>query len=287
MANREKDDVTGTETTGHEWDGIKELDTPLPRWWLWTFYATIVVAAVWWVLYPSWPTLSSYWPGLLETNARKELQADLAVREAERAQWVAKFQAMSVEDIAQDGELLNYAMAGGKAIFADNCAPCHGSQGSGAPGYPVLADDAWLWGGTLNAIETTIRYGIRSTHEDTRMSDMPVFGADYLERADIRDVAQYVLSLSGGGENHDAAERGEDIFEEECAACHGEDGEGLKAMGAPRLNDGIWLYGGTQEDVIAQISKPKHGVMPAWQGRLDDVSIKQVTVYVHGLGGGR
>lgn len=286
MANPDIDEVTGTSTTGHEWDGIKELDTPLPRWWLWTFYASIAFSLVWWVLYPSWPTLTTYWPGTLETTARKELQADLAVREAERAQWVEQFKALSVEEIADNGELLNYAMAGGKVIFADNCAPCHGSQGSGAPGYPVLADDAWLWGGTLDAIETTVRYGIRSTHEDTRLSDMPVFGDDYLERQDIRDVAEYVLDMSDRAEDEAAAERGEDIFEAECSACHGEDGEGMQAMGAPRLNDGIWLYSGEREDIIAQVTNPKHGVMPTWQGRLDDVSIKQVTLYVHSLGGG-
>lgn len=286
MANVEIDEVSGTPTTGHEWDGIKELDTPMPRWWLWTFYATILFAVVWWVLFPSWPTLSTHWKGAMPTTARLELEADLTVREAERAQWVEKFSAMSTQEIAQDNELLNYAMAGGKVVFADNCAPCHGSQGSGAPTYPVLADDDWLWGGSIEEIETTIRYGIRSTHEDARLSEMPVFGDDYLEKDQIRDVSEYVLSMSGRDEDKAATARGAEIFANECAACHGEQGEGSRDFGAPRLSDGIWLYGGERQDIINQVTAPQHGVMPTWQARLDDVSIKQVAIYVHSLGGG-
>ena len=286
MANVEIDEVSGTETTGHEWDGIKELNTPLPSWWLYTFYACILFSIVWWVLFPSWPSLSDHWKGIMPTTARLELEATLATREAERAQWVEKFQSMSTADIAADNELLNYAMAGGKVVFADNCAPCHGSQGSGSTNFPVLADDDWLWGGTLDEIETTIRYGIRSTHDDTRVSEMPVFGQDYLERDQIADVAEYVLSMSGRDEDKAAAGRGAEIFANECAACHGEQGEGGRDFGAPRLSDGIWLYGGERQDIINQVTKPKHGEMPTWQARLDDVSIKQVAIYVHSLGGG-
>ena len=286
MANIERDEVTGTNTTGHEWDGIKELDTPMPNWWLWTFYATILFAVIWWVLYPSWPTLNDYWKGTLGFSSRVDLTTELQVRDQARSTWTKKFAAMPVTDIAQDQELLNYAMAGGKVIFADNCAPCHGSQGSGAPGYPVLADDDWLWGGSLDEIETTIRYGIRSTHEDTRTSEMPVFSDDYLSAAQISDVADYVLSLSGSAGDAMAAKRGGEVFAAECAACHGETGEGGRDFGAPKLTDGLWLYGGSREALINQISKPKHGVMPTWEARLDDVSIKQVAIYVHSLGGG-
>lgn len=286
MAKREIDEVSGTPTTGHEWDGIKELDTPMPRWWVWTFYATILFAVVWWVLYPSWPTLTDNWKGTTGYTARKELVDDLAVRETERAQWVEKFSAMPVTEIAQDNELLNYAMAGGKVVFADNCAPCHGSQGSGAHDYPVLADDDWVWGGSLQQIDHTIRYGVRSTHEETRVSEMPAFGDDYLEKAQISDVAEYVLSLSKRDEDPAAATRGSEVFAAECAACHGPAGEGSHDLGAPRLTDGIWLYGGSRAELIKQISTPKHGVMPTWQARLDDVSIKQVAIYVHSLGGG-
>ena len=286
MANIEIDEVTGTPTTGHEWDGIKELDTPMPRWWLWTFYACIAFALLWWVLFPSWPTLSDHWKGLIETTDRTALVDDLAARTAERAPWVEKFAALPVTEIAQDNELLNYAMAGGKVIFADNCAPCHGSQGSGAPSYPVLADDDWLWGGKLEQIETTIRFGIRSTHDDARASEMPAFGDDYLEQAQIKDVTEYVLSFSNRDEDKAAAARGAQVFADECASCHGESGDGGRATGAPRLTDGIWLYGGERADIVNQVAKPRHGVMPTWQARLDDVSIKQVAIYVHSLGGG-
>lgn len=287
MANIERDEVSGTHTTGHEWDGIKELDTPLPRWWLWTFYATIAFSALWWVLFPSWPTLSDNWKGMIKTTARTELVDDLAARDAARAEWYAKFAAMPVTEIAQNNELLNFAMAGGKNIFADNCAPCHGSQGSGSTGFPVLADDDWLWGGSLDEIEATIRHGIRSAHDDTRVSEMPAFGAGgLLDKAQIADVAEYVLSLSGAGEDKVAASRGQETFANECASCHGEAGDGMRDFGAPRLNDGIWLYGGTRQDVINQVTQPKHGVMPTWDARLDDVSVKQVAIYVHSLGGG-
>lgn len=286
MANIEIDEVSGTKTTGHEWDGIKELDTPMPSWWLWTFYATIAFSLVWWVLYPSWPTLTDNWKGTSGFTARKELVDDLAAQKAERAQWVDKFTVMPVSEIVKDNELLNYAIAGGKAVFADNCAPCHGSQGSGATGYPVLADDDWLWGGSLAQIEHTVRFGIRSTPENTRASEMPEFGGGILSRSEIRDVAEHVLSLSGGSENSEAAARGAKVFAENCVTCHGDKGQGLREQGAPRLADGIWLYGSTRADIMAQVGKPKHGVMPTWQDRLDDVSIKQVTIYVHSLGGG-
>jgi len=286
MANIERDEVSGTDTTGHEWDGIKELNTPMPRWWLWTFYATILFAAVWWVLYPSWPTLNSYWKGTLNYSSRVDLTNDLQARDQARSPWTKQFAALPITEIVKDRKLQEFAMAGGKVIFADNCAPCHGSQGSGAPGYPVLADDDWLWGGSLEAIETTVRYGIRSTHEDTRTSEMPVFSDDYLSAAQISDVAEFVLSLSNQSKDAGAATRGAEVFANDCAACHGEKGDGGRDFGAPKLSDGLWLYGGTRDAIIKQVSKPAHGVMPTWAGRLDDVAIKQVAIYVHALGGG-
>jgi cytochrome c oxidase cbb3-type subunit 3 len=286
MANIEIDEVSGTPTTGHEWDGIKELDTPMPRWWVWTFYACILFSVVWWVLFPSWPTLSDHWKGMIKTTDRTELVDDLALRETERAGWIEKFSALSVTEIAQDNELLNYAMAGGIVVFADNCAPCHGSQGSGSTNFPVLADDDWLWGGSLDEIETTIRFGIRADHEESRVSEMPVFGDDYLEKDQIADAAEFVLSLGNRAEDKAAAERGAEVFVAECASCHGETGEGGRDFGAPSLNDGIWLYGGERADIVRQITAPRHGVMPTWAARLDDVSIKQVAIYVHSLGGG-
>lgn len=285
MAQRDVDTVTGTETTGHEWDGIKELNTPLPRWWLYVFYATILFSVVYTILFPAWPSLSGYTHGLLGYSSREQLVDDLADQREGRAVWLDRFEGHSVQEIAADQELLQYAMAGGDVVFADNCAPCHGSGGAGRPGYPVLADDDWLWGGTLDDIHYTVVNGIRSGKPDARFSLMPSFGADdILERDQVESVADYVLSLSGQGSGN---EQGQQIFAEQCVVCHGEDGTGNEELGAPNLTNNIWLYGGTRQDIIAQVTNPKHGVMPAWPDRLSDAEIKQVTIYVHSLGGGQ
>ncbi|MGB0682696.1 MAG: cytochrome-c oxidase, cbb3-type subunit III [Magnetovibrionaceae bacterium] len=285
MANVEKDALTGTDTTGHAWDGIQELNTPLPKWWLYTFYVTIVWALAYTVVYPSWPTLSSYWGGIAGFSSRAQLGEELAAVKEAKSAWLGKFEQGEITAIAQDPELLNYAMAGGKAIFNENCAPCHGAGGQGQGIFPVLADDAWIWGGTLEDIQTTVTYGIRNSNDDSRTSDMPAFGTDeILEPAQIAAVADYVLSLSSGSP---AAGEGAVVFEENCAACHMEDGTGSPDLGAPNLTDSIWLYGSDKEAITAQITSPQHGAMPAWVGRLDPVSIKQVSIYVHSLGGGQ
>ncbi len=284
MENKEKDAVTGTETTGHEWDGIKELNTPLPRWWLYTFYVTIAWALVYWALYPAWPTLADYTKGVLGFSSRAELAQDLKMQKQERSFWIAKFETKSVEEIAADPELLRYAMIGGKFVFNENCAPCHGAGGQGAPAYPVLADNDWLWGGTLADIEATIRYGVRADHDDTRQSEMPPFGDGTLSDADIGAVADYVVSLSSGAV---APGQGKAVFDENCAACHGEDGKGMTELGAPNLADAIWLYSKDRDAIMAQVKMPRHGVMPAWEGRLDGNAIKQAAIYVHSRGGGQ
>jgi len=287
-ASQERDQVTGTPTTGHEWDGIRELNTPLPSWWLYVLYATIVWAVGYWIVYPSWPTLSTYAAGLLGYSSRAELSEQMQETEAVRKVWTDQLQGQSVDQIAQNPDLLNYSMAGGRAVFAVNCQPCHGAGGQGAPGYPVLADDEWIWGGDLANIEQTIRYGVRSPHESTRVSEMPRFGADaMLTGEQIADVADYVVALSGGQSDAAAAERGKTLFAEQCAACHGEQGKGMLELGAPNLTDQIWLYGGSREQIVAQIASPRQGVMPNWDGKLDDNTVKMVTVYVHALGGGQ
>ncbi|MDV7341149.1 cytochrome-c oxidase, cbb3-type subunit III [Terasakiella sp. A23] len=285
MANVEKDPVTGTDTTGHEWDGIKELDTPLPKWWLTTFYVTIIWAIGYWVVYPSWPTLNDYAKGVFETTNRLEHAKEMEEVKKSRMAWTTKFEGKEIGEVAKDAELLNYAMAGGAAIFGENCQPCHGASGSGSKGFPVLADDDWLWGGTLEAIQESVTYGIRSGHENERASDMPNLVEDEtLTAAQAGQIADFVMSLSGQGT---ASEEGKVAFEENCAACHGEEGEGIQDLGAPRLNDGIWLFGAGKDAVLAQINKPQHGVMPSWAGRLSETEIKQVSIYVHSLGGGQ
>ena len=283
----EKDAISGEYTTGHEWDGIKELNTPLPKWWLYTFYACIIYSVVWWVLYPSWPGISGYFGGIIGSNQRLELDQRITAAEAVRTQYFDRITKASVEEIMADPELLNFALAGGEAVFADNCAPCHGLGGAGQDIYPTLADDDWLWGGTFDDITTTISYGIRSDHEETRFNEMPAFGADeMLSQEDVQAVANHVLSLSG--QDHDAAlaEQGAAIFEEQCTACHGEQGEGIPELGAPDLTDQIWLYGDSFDAIAGQINSPRHGVMPAWSERLEPETIKILTVYVHSLGGG-
>ena len=286
MATIEKDSVSGQNTTGHEWDGIKELNTPLPKWWVYVFWATVVWAIGYWFMYPSWPLVNGYLKGSLEYSSRGELAKELDLQKKGRAAWLSKIEASDVAAIEKDKDLLRYAMAGGKIAFNENCAACHGVGGVGAYGYPTLADDEWLWGGTLADIEQTIKYGVRNTNKDSRQSAMPNFGADGLLKDDqISAVADYVLSVASKAPAKGSA--GETVFAENCAVCHGEDGSGQSALGAPALNNQIWLYKGTKEAIVAQVTKPKHGSMPAWSERLDANTIKMLAVYVHNLGGGK
>lgn len=283
----EKDEFSGIDTTGHEWDGIKELDNPLPRWWLYIMAASIVFALVYWVLYPAWPWVSDFSKGLLGYNSRAQLTEEVEAARARQGDYLKRIEAASAEEIKADRELFEFAMAGGRSAFAVNCSQCHGTGAQGAAGYPNLNDDDWLWGGAVGAIEATIRYGIRSEHEETRANDMPAFLLDeWLSEAQINDVSEYVLSLTDRATDQAAAKSGAAIYEE-CAACHGEQGEGSEELGAPALNDHIWLYGGEKEDIVRSIAYSRGGVMPAWEGRLDDAVIKQLAVYIHGLGGGQ
>lgn len=288
MTNKEIDDVTGVETTGHEWDGIKELNNPLPRWWLWTFYATIVFAIGYTIAFPAWPLISSATTGLLGYSSRADLSAELAAAKAAQGDLLEAVAATPVADILKDDNLARFARAGGKSLFKVYCSQCHGTGATGAVGYPNLNDDEWIWGGTIEQIDATVRHGTRSpTDAETRDSAMPDFGADaMLTPEQIGQVAKQVASLSGveGGE---ASAEGAQLFADNCAACHGDAGEGLIDAGGPSLNDQIWLYEGTLAAITAQIERPRHGVMPAWGTRLGDAAVKELAVYVHGLGGGQ
>ena len=285
----EKDELSGQDTTGHEWDGIRELNTPLPRWWLWVFYATIAWSVAYWIIYPAFPLIRSYTPGILNWSSRSQLTDEIEVARAKQGPMVQKINATPLDQIAKDPQLLAFAMSGGRSAFGINCAPCHGSGGQGAKGYPNLVDDDWLWGGKLDQIHTTILHGIRWTADgDTRDSQMPAFLTDgVLQVKQIDDVAEYVLSLGGKAIDRTAADRGKPIFAEQCVACHGEKGEGNPDLGAPSLADGIWLYGGDKASIANSIRYSRRGVMPAWQGRLDDATLKQLAVYIHSLGGGK
>lgn len=280
----EKDAITGQETTGHEWDGVKELNSPLPKWWLYVFYATIAFSIVWYVLYPSIPYFSGYTSGVLDTTARKRVTAALEAAEAARSERLSELTATEIGELEPGSDLYQLAARMGEYTFADNCAPCHGLGGAGQLNYPSLADDAWLWGGDLAAIHQTIIYGIRNSDPQSRYSEMPVYDGIF-EPAQIEAVADYVLAL-GGADAATGSGEGEQLFLENCAACHGENGKGIYDLGAPNLTDAIWLYGGTRDAIIRQITYPQNGVMPPWYTRLDDTTIKAVTTYVHSLGGG-
>jgi len=285
----ERDELTGVRTTGHEWDGIKELDNPMPRWWLWVFYACIAFSVLWWILYPSWPTHRGHLPGILGSNARLALEDRLAEAREAQAVFLEQIAELSPEEIDQTPDLRAFAVHGGERHFKDNCATCHGLGGGGQLHYPSLADDAWIWGGTFEEILYTINHGIRNEDDlDARFSMMPAYGTDgILQRDEINEVAEYVLSLSGLEHDADLAVAGAEHYEIHCAACHMEEGGGMNELGAPALNDAVWLYGGEREEIRAQITNPRHGVMPPWQGRLPDEVVKMLTVYVHNLGGGQ
>ncbi len=290
MAERDqKSKPTDVGTTGHEWDGIQELNNPLPRWWLWTFYVTVIWAIGYWIVMPAWPLISTYTEGMFGYTSRKALMAELKSAKAAQGKYLERIRKAPLETIRTDRELLEFALAGGRSAYAVNCSQCHGSGAAGSKGYPNLNDDSWLWGGKLKDIQTTITHGIRYERDDkSRQSEMPKFLDDeILKPNQIDDVAEYVLSLSKKSTDAKAAARGVKIYAEQCAACHGPKGEGKAELGSPRLNDSIWLFGGDKETIVATISHSRRGVMPAWNNVLSPETIKKLTVYVHSLGGGQ
>ena len=283
----EKDTVTGTDTTGHEWDGLKELNTPLPKWWLYVLYATIAWSIVWFVLYPSIPWVNGYFHGLLGYSQRDAVDADVRAVAAQRASVMEKISTLSFDDIRKDPQLMAAADTAGRIAFANNCQPCHGAGGGGQPGYPALAAGGWIWGGSLQAIQQTITYGIRSGDEKARDQQMPRFGIDgILKPEQIQQVADYVMTLYGHPEPGLDVSAGKKLFAGNCAICHGDAGQGDREKGAPRLASRVHLYGDSRDNVVAQITNPRMGVMPAWHTRLDPATIKALTLYVHSLGGG-
>lgn len=275
-------------TTGHSWDGIEEYDNPMPRWWLWTFYACIVFAIGYSIAYPAWPMINRATPGLLGYSTRQDGEAALIAAAQANDVINTKLAETELADISKDSELVTYATNAGAAVFRTWCAQCHGSGAAGvqANGYPNLLDDDWLWGGAIDDIHTTISHGIRNTmDDDARYSEMPAFG-DILEQEQIAQVTNFVMSLSGDADSPDMIADGAIVFEENCAACHAEDGTGDRAQGAPNLTDAVWLYGDGYDHIFAQISKARNGVMPNWNTRLSEPEIRAVSIYVHSLGGG-
>jgi cytochrome c oxidase cbb3-type subunit 3 len=284
----EKDIVSGQDTTGHEWDGLKELNTPLPKWWIYTFAATVVWAAVWCLLYPSIPSFSGHFHGLLGYTQRSAVTAEVKALATQRAAYMDKIAATPIAAVRDDPRLEEMALTAGRIAFANNCQPCHGAGGAGQVGYPSLADDVWLWGGKLTDIEQTITHGVRSGDPDARTSQMPKFaGADGVLKPDeVNVVADYVMTLFGGGTPGVDVSKGKAVFAENCMRCHGDAGQGNREFGGPPLKAAIHLHGDTRAMVLEQLNNPRMGVMPNWNARLDPATIRSLALYVHSLGGG-
>lgn len=286
MSSDHIDEVSGISTTGHEWDGIRELNNPLPRWWVITFYITIVWAIGYTIAYPAWPLLHSATKGVLGYSSRNEVKNELSAAEAAKGKYVAAIESKSVSEIAADDTLREFAVAAGGAAFKLNCVQCHGSGAQGSKGFPNLNDDYWLWGGEADQIQQTITHGIRfASDPDTRLSEMPAFG-DIITADQIKQVSTYIASLSGTVGDQSLVAPGAKVFAENCVACHGDNAEGNKELGAPDLTDAIWLYGSGEAAIAAQVTAPKQGVMPAWGARLGEIKVKELAVYIHSLGGG-
>ncbi len=286
--NKRIDEKTGTSTVGHEWDGIEELDTPMPRWWLWTFYATILFAIAYCVAFPAWPMISGATEGMLGWTSRGQLETELAAERARRDPVLRALATTPIEQLPANPQLFAAAVEGGRSAFKVNCAACHGAGAAGSKGYPNLNDDDWLWGGDLAAIEQTLVHGIRQPGNDaTRQSQMPAFGRDQMLAAqDIDDAVSYVRFASRQEPASVSSRRGQKLFVDNCAACHGSNAEGNRAVGSPNLTDKIWLYGGDRAALSETIANSHNGVMPAWGKQLDPVTIKMLAAYVHSLGGG-
>lgn len=277
------DQPTGTEFVGHEWDGIEELNTPLPRWWLWTFYATVIWAIAYVIAYPAWPMIDRATEGMLGWTSRGQLAEEMSAADLAKRGVREKIAAVDLVKLPANPELMQQAVAGGAAAFKVNCVQCHGAGAAGSPGYPNLNDDEWIWGGDLEAIEFTLQHGVRwEGSNQTRFSLMPAFG-EILSDAQITSIARHVMTLDGDGQSSAAAA---ELFANNCASCHMPDGSGSRLFGAPALNDAIWLYGNSEAAIRSQIKQPSHGVMPGWKDRLDPVTIKMLAAYVHSLGGG-
>jgi len=275
------------DTTGHEWDGIQEYNNPLPRWWLWTFYACIVWGLWYVIAYPAWPLINEATAGYKGWSTRANVAEEIAEAEAANAEINARLASAELTAIADDAELQGYATSAGAAVYKTWCAQCHGSGAAGAKGYPNLQDDAWLWGGTIEDIHYTVAHGIRNEEDaDARYSEMPAFG-DILEPAQVEQVVNYVMSLSGEPQDASLVAAGETVYMDNCAACHGEQAQGDIYQGAPNLSDAIWLYGGDYETVKYTVVNSRYGVMPPMGGAdLSEAEIRAVALYVHQLGGG-
>ncbi len=283
-----RDELTGIDTTGHDWDGIRELNNPLPRWWLWTFYATVIWGVAYTIAFPAWPLIDRATGGVLGYSTRAEVAEQIAAVDARNAELTEALASADLSALPVANPVHAFGVASGAAVFRSHCSQCHGAGAAGvqASGYPNLLDDDWLWGGSLDAIEYTVRHGIRNEADlDARWSEMPAYG-DILTEDEVAATAEFVRSLSMADVDASLAAAGRPLFAENCASCHGDAGLGDPEIGAPNLADAIWLYGSAPEAITETITNARFGVMPPWSTRLSEDEIKAVTLYVHQLGGG-
>ncbi|GGA66052.1 Cbb3-type cytochrome c oxidase subunit [Nitratireductor aestuarii] len=289
MEVKEQDPVTGRETTGHEWNGIKELDTPVPRGILLFLIVTHIWAVAWWFFAPTWPLGTTYTKGLLGIDQRTTVEERVVEGQQARQDWMARIESEPYDQILADENLMQIVRSSGRQLFGDNCAACHGRDARGRANYPDLTDGDWIWGSGPEAIEQTMRVGVNTEHPESRIGQMPAFGRDgMLERDQVRAVAAYVYSLThpefSTPENVERIEAGQQVFAETCSACHGETGEGSAEAGAPNLTDNYWLYGGDLDTIIATVHGGRQGHMPTWDERLTNAEIRMLSLYVHDLG---
>jgi cytochrome c oxidase cbb3-type subunit 3 len=287
MELEKRDRVTGRTTTGHEWNGIEELETPIPRVVFLFLGATVLFSLICWVLYPTWPLGSTFTKGLTGFDQRNLVTEQVAKADAERASaWAGKVETLSYAEIEADSALMQPVKEAGRTLFVDNCAVCHGVSATGGPGFPNLTSKSWLWGGEPEAIEETIKVGINSTNDDTRVSQMMAFGRDgVLAPEQISNVVTYVRSLSGAEGDAAKIDAGKEVFAANCVACHGDNAKGSHDVGAPDLTDHFWIYGGDVNSVYTSVYSGRQGHMPHWGARLSPLQVKLLTVYVHSLDG--
>ncbi|MDN5785609.1 cytochrome-c oxidase, cbb3-type subunit III [Pseudorhodobacter sp.] len=278
-----RDPISGYTTTGHNWNGILELNSPVPKPVYFFIFVTHLYALVAWFLLPAWPLGDTYTKGLWGVDQKTTLEASLVKANTARADWVQAFATDDFDTIRANDELMARGRATAATLFGDNCQACHGAGGKGGPGFPRLNDDIWLWGGSAEEIATTIEVGINSADPDTHFAQMPAFGRDgMLTRPQIAEMADYVLTLSGGvkpGDTSDAAT----LFQDNCSSCHGEDAKGVEGTGAPNLTDDDWIYGSNRDTILATLMNGRQGHMPTWKPRLSVSDIRMLALYVEGL----
>lgn len=287
MAVEERDPHTGHMTTGHEWNGIKELNTPVPKL-VWFFLTVVALFAIgYWIAMPAWPMGTNFTRGVLGADDRREVTERVREGAADRAVWLHQIEAASYPQILANPKLMLHVREDGKRLFGDNCAACHGAEGRGGNGFPNLTDNDWLWGGSAEAIDHTIRFGVNSTAKETRVSEMMAFGDGLLETDAIIAVTDYVGSLSNSNiarRKPKSVSTGRELFATNCVSCHGPDARGNQAVGAPNLTDNHWIYGGDWATIYTTVSGGRKGEMPGWEGRLTPAERKLLAAYVLDLG---